>query len=531
VEALSFIDRLQPLQGFQPPGEHGFVQWRPTLTLRRTEDRPHGGEPSTRTEAKPSLDVKWRARPELVLDATLNPDFSQVALDTPQLSRNNRFALFYPEKRPFFLESSDLLGAPVRALYTRTVNDPRWGLRATWRSDAAAGSALLVKDKGGGLTPLPGVYATDYALQPANETLLSRGGFRLGDWSFGAVLSERRYHGRDDDDAGRNTVAGVDGQWTWGNWRVKAQWLGSRTTALPDGQGGLHAGPAQDGALAHAHALRRTDGGESELLYEDSSARFRNDAGFFSQAGVRHLELMHNWQWHNLGPFNGLQLSLAGQRTEDKALNQTVMQKWSPGLYVTAARNTEVVLELVPQALTRVGPERPLRAERYLHLWSQTTPATWLPLAQLQLDVGRLLDVGADRIRPGQRWVVDIATRPLDRLELQPRLEHLSLRSEGRLRWRESAAQLLAVWHLAARQNLRLILQRSRWFRDAEPERGLAAERGGSDAQSLTYAWRRSAGTVLYVGVNRGVDALPATPDRSTEVFAKLQLDWDEWRR
>jgi hypothetical protein len=266
-------------------------------------------------------------------------------------------------------------------------------------------------------------------------------------------------------------------------------------------------------------------------LWEDSSARFRNDAGFFSQAGVRHLELAHNWQWHNVGPFNGFQVAFAGQLTQDKQLDQTVLQKWSPSVYFTAARNTEVVLELVPNGLARVGPDRALRAERYLHVWSQTTPATWLPLAQLQLDTGRLLDVGADTVRHGQRWIVDLATRPQDRLELQPRLELLSLRSEGRLRWRETAAQLLAVWHLASRQSLRLILQRSRYFRDAEPERGLAADRGGSDAQSLTYAFRRSAGTVLYVGLNRGVDTLPTTPDRSTEVFAKLQLDWDELRR
>jgi hypothetical protein len=172
-----------------------------------------------------------------------------------------------------------------------------------------------------------------------------------------------------------------------------------------------------------------------------------------------------------------------------------------------------------------------LRRERYWHLWAQTTPVEAVPLAQVELSAGRLLDVGADTVRQGQRWILDVQTRPLARLELQPRLELLSLRSEGRLRWRESAAQLLAIWHLQARQSLRLILQRSRYYRDAEPARGLVADRGGSDAQSLTYAWRRSAGTVLYVGVNRGVDALPNTPDRSTEVFAKLQLDWDELRR
>ena len=68
-----------------------------------------------------------------VVDATLNPDFSQVALDEPQLAGNTRFALSFPEKRPFFFESSDLLRSPTEALYTRSLTAPRWGLRSTWR--------------------------------------------------------------------------------------------------------------------------------------------------------------------------------------------------------------------------------------------------------------------------------------------------------------------------------------------------------------------------------------------------------------
>lgn len=523
-EALSFIDRLQPLQGFELPLDHGFVQWRPTLTLRRTEDRPFEGERRRETELKPSLDVKWRPRPELVLDATLNPDFSQVELDQPQLSRNNRFALFFTEKRPFFLESSDLLIAPTRSLYTRSISDPRWGVRATWRSDRLAGSGVLVQDRGGGLTPLPGAYGTGFALQPRNTALLSRAGWRAGDWSFGSVLAHRRY-----DEAGENTVGGLDAQWLVGAWRLKAQWLGSRTTAHADDQGGLREGAARDGHLLHLQALRRTDRTESELLVEDVATDFRNDAGFVSQAGVRHVEATHIVQWHNLGPFNEFHLYLDAQRTEDRELGQAVSQKWLPGLYLAAARNTEVTLEWVPRGLVRVAADRPLRAERYWHLWAQTTPGRWSPLASLTVDAGRLLDVAADTVRPGRRITLDVQTRLLPPLELQPRIEQLTLREGGRVRYRETAAQLLGIWHLAARQSLRLIVQRTRYERDAEPERGLVADEGRRRAESLTYAWRRSTGSVLYVGVTRGTDGLPQRPERSTEVFAKLQVDLGEW--
>ncbi len=64
------------------------------------------------TKGKVGLDVKWAPDTRTILDATINPDFSQIESDVAQISANERFALFYPEKRPFFLEGVDLLADP-----------------------------------------------------------------------------------------------------------------------------------------------------------------------------------------------------------------------------------------------------------------------------------------------------------------------------------------------------------------------------------------------------------------------------------
>ena len=77
------------------------------------------------------LDLKWCPNENSALDATLNPDFSQIESDVAQISANNRFALFYPEKRPFFMERSQLFNSPIQAIYTRTITSPRWGARAS----------------------------------------------------------------------------------------------------------------------------------------------------------------------------------------------------------------------------------------------------------------------------------------------------------------------------------------------------------------------------------------------------------------
>jgi hypothetical protein len=63
------------------------------------------------------------------LDATANPDFSQVETDAGQVTVNQRFALFYPEKRPFFLEGIELFGTPQTLVYTRRIVDPKGGLK------------------------------------------------------------------------------------------------------------------------------------------------------------------------------------------------------------------------------------------------------------------------------------------------------------------------------------------------------------------------------------------------------------------
>src|SRR4029078_3774424 len=72
------------------------------------------------------LDAKWTPNADTAVDATINPDFSQVESDVAQIATNQRFALFYPEKRPFFLEGLDLFSTPLQAVYTRTVTAPRW---------------------------------------------------------------------------------------------------------------------------------------------------------------------------------------------------------------------------------------------------------------------------------------------------------------------------------------------------------------------------------------------------------------------
>jgi hypothetical protein len=88
--------------------------------------------------AEPGITARWGVTPNLILNATANPDFSQVEADVAQLEVNTRFALYYPEKRPFFLEGGDFFLTPLRAVFTRTVADPAGGIKMTGKIGRSA---------------------------------------------------------------------------------------------------------------------------------------------------------------------------------------------------------------------------------------------------------------------------------------------------------------------------------------------------------------------------------------------------------
>ena len=327
-EAPSFIATLQPLTGLRPPTDHGFLTLRPSLTWRRSSESPGDGGVRREQRVAGALDLKWRPLPELVVDAALNPDFSQVALDVPQLRGNTRFALGLEEKRPFFFESSDLLRSATEALYTRSITEPRWGLRATWRGTRLAGTAFAVDDRGGGLVLLPGAHGTDAAVQPASRTTVVRARGDAGALQWGALAAVRDYG-----DLGRNRVLGPDLAWQIdGAWRLRAQWLASHTTARPQAGGLLAAGPATRGDRAYARLVYQSPTLEADAWFDALSAGFRDDLGFVVQNGVRTTGGRVGRAWHHLGPFNELWLNLEGQVVRDRARGEVVSSDWHPNL-------------------------------------------------------------------------------------------------------------------------------------------------------------------------------------------------------
>ena len=539
-DALNFIAELQEIDGMQDISQRvrgrALLSVRPELTLRSSR---HEGAGNTRRESAATLgaEIKWRPRADWVIDATLNPDFSQVELDVPQLAGNTRFALSVPEKRPFFLESTDVLDLPLAAFYSRAITDPGWGLRATWRGASADATALSLRDDGGGLILRPGPYGTDVAPQDLrSQATLLRSRVHTEALTAGALLSLRDYG------AGRaNRVAGADVLWRTGEqqqFRFRA--LGSQTTALFDALGQPVSGTREEGRQLFASWLRRVPGWNISAEAVHTSPRFRNDNGFVEQAGVRNMqaELIRRWGEAELPGFTAhefetylwvRQRSTVSDAARGMTGGEVVSRLVHPGVWLAAARNTEAWAQL------RLDAERAKPAGRLHSLYAAAgsygvNPAPWFSRFLVELEAGQRLDVEADRVGRGAVWLLEAKLRsdlPLGwGAEAEQRVQQGFINApDGSRALTETAAQWLGVLHFSARDSLRLVWQASRVVRAADASVGLSAQRYSSATSSLVFQRRVGLGRSVSVGASHQT-ARPGV-NRDSELFAKASFELD----
>ena len=97
-------------------------------------------------------EAKLILKDSIVLDATINPDFSDVESDQPQFTVNQRYAVYFPELRPFFLENANYFATPIQLLYTRNIVHPEYGVRMTGKIGHTNIGLLAIDDREPGQT-------------------------------------------------------------------------------------------------------------------------------------------------------------------------------------------------------------------------------------------------------------------------------------------------------------------------------------------------------------------------------------------
>ena len=139
------------------------------------------------------VNVKYGITSNLIADFTYNPDFSQIESDLPQIEVNQRFALFYPELRPFFLEGAEIF-SPQRGMVTfvntRTIVDPEFGGKITGKVGNTTVGLMIANDEAPGRTD----SSTDSAFGETANNIVGRARYDLYAESYvGALVTHREF--------------------------------------------------------------------------------------------------------------------------------------------------------------------------------------------------------------------------------------------------------------------------------------------------------------------------------------------------
>lgn len=270
------------------PGKN--LEFDPTLSAVLTQEResfPDGEYVDKTREVDPGLTARWRFTPNLTLTGAVNPDFSHVEADAAQLDVNTQFVLYYPEKRPFFLEDGNLFSTFLNVIYTRRVADPDWGIKLTGKEGKHSLGFFSVRDTRT-IFVFPWSQGSSSAIVDMENTSTAlRYNLDVGKSSkVGFTVTDRE--GEDY----YNRVAGIDGQLQFTRKDfVYVQWLNT-WTQYPDQVAATYDQPEDTlngNALYFFYGHRAQKYGWA-FIYQKITPEFRSDLGTNSQVDYQFLE-------------------------------------------------------------------------------------------------------------------------------------------------------------------------------------------------------------------------------------------------
>jgi hypothetical protein len=526
-----FICNTRPLVGLAglPSGSHFVIAPYATGNQLAT---PRSGLGSKLENGDPEgaigLDAKWLPNPNMIFDATVNPDFSQIESDAAQISANERFALFFPERRPFFLEGIDLFSTPLQAVYTRSFTQPKWGLRSTGQLGRSSYTLLVGDDEGGGLTIIPGTNSSSFAAQDFSSKVA------VGRWrrdfgkpgSFVSVL----YSGREIEGGAYNRVVGPDFRWQPTQQdTMAAQFLVSRSqTPERSDLASEWDGRSLSGWAGMAWWSHQATKWDNYVQLQKLNEEFRADNGFLPQVGFSEAfeEVGYTFRPENK-PVSRLRVSAAGWR-DNKPDGSMLNWAFRPAVGLDAIMNSFIRIE--GQVGESLAIERTFRYQQ-LHPVVEFSPGQVFSFVSLTGNLGDQIDYDNDRLGHGRTLTARGDVRPTDHLllTLSGSRRQIDVTAEngrsGRL-FTADVARLRANYTFSARSWLRFITEWVHTDRDLalyrHPE-DFSAESGGLGG-TMVFAYKLNWQTVLFLGYadNRRLDARSDLQPADRQAFFKV---------
>ena len=280
-----FLPQMGVLEGLSGLSTSRNIEILPTFTTIQfgSLDAASGDFVNRNPAPEGGVNFKYGVTSNLTADFTLNPDFSQIESDRPQIEVNERFAVFYPELRPFFLEGAEIFAVPgpVNPVHTRTIVDPFYGGKLTGKAGRTTIGVLYANDEAPGraadVSPAASEQAADVFVGRARYDLYSES-------HIGAIVTSRDFL----DSFSR--LAGIES-----NFR-----LGSTHSFAFRAMGTQHRD--LDGAETTGHSLEavvRKQGRNLayRIIAHEISPDFKTDVGFVRRADQRRAVARVSYHW------------------------------------------------------------------------------------------------------------------------------------------------------------------------------------------------------------------------------------------
>lgn len=524
---LCTFPKFQGMAGIKPGHNLEVV---PTITIGRPEFRDGPGDSwhNDGVNIEPGVDVSWAPTPNLTINGTINPDFSQVETDQAQLDLNSSFALFFPEKRPFFLEGADYFSTQFNVLYTRQIADPSWGLRITGRNGDGAYGAFVAQDT---VTQLlvPGVLGSGFRiLDQQTDVAVGRYRYNLNEHTTLGVIGTFR-HGDDYS----NDVVGVDGRWQKGAHTVTAQFLRS-DSEYPEDSENPFPDVSPSGMAKRAGYNFSNRNWDFFVAHTDVDPGFRADLGFMGQVGYRKSLIGGSHTWYGKEGEKITRINLYSDWDITHRFDGQLLERELEGnINIQGPKQSNLNFS----ALTRVR-----FWQRSQDLFGQMFDEdsfgingniNILPTARIgaSINTGKRTDLR--EARTGRVLAVDVwGNIDLGRgLSIVPNGSWSRLRRDGGIAYTAMVFDTRISWQLDPRQRLRLTVQGSHIERDQSLYSDPVSKGGRDWGGQLLYSYKVNPHTAFYGGVSYGAvrDDNDENPDmfgNSRGVFMKYSYGW-----
>lgn len=521
---LCQLGEFKGLDGLEPGRDLEIV---PTLTALRSSSTEEPGVipmQSGDTEVEGGVTVRWGVTPDMTVNLAINPDFSQVEADVAQLDVNERFALFFPETRPFFLEGADYFKTPFDVVFTRTVSDPEIAAKLTGKRGNHTVGAFVARDE---VTTLlfPGLFGSDSTtLDQENTAFVGRYAYGFGEASqLGALVTIR------EGDGYHNRVGGLDGRWKINDQHsLDFQVLRSDTEYPAEVVDEFEQPPgAFDGhasRLSYKYDSRNWIG---KAEYATLSDGFRVDSGFQRRVGgdKQRVEIGRIWHGSDADWWNRMDLRADYEAIHDES-GRSIERRNSVlfGLNGPLQSNFRIRLIRKDELFEDVSYDLDI-----VRVYGEITPRRGLMLGLL-ISTGDQVDY--DNERAGKRdvyepWLTwNVNRNLLVRLRgVHSRLETL----DNQKIFTASVADVRLTWQFSVRSYLRLTLQHEDIDRNPDVYIDEVDARERQVGRELLYSYKLNPRTVFYLGYSDQFvddDSLDGLTEKDETWFMKIGYAW-----